>query len=387
MRYTSNLYSMTTTYRLLTFFPNHITTYGIGHAALSIADAMNGAKFESVLVTSSIDKKIRSKIIKKLIPSLFMRGVHKLCSQKIIFFLTEFFFIIQIRKNDIIYLWPGASIKLFNRIKKKGNVIIIENINCHQMVSKKILDIASKKMHLSDTHVITEESIQEEVEKLNLCNYVYSPSPSVTKSLLVCGVGENKILESSYGLHQYQQFNKTKKYPDKNNPIEVIFVGRVGLRKGVHLLLEYWQEANIDGTLKIVGNIEESIKGLITQYQQRNDIQFIDFIADIDVVYKNADVFILPSLEEGSPLVTYAALGAGLPCIVSPMGGEGVVRHNQDGYVIDPHDKPAWVSALKQLAESTELRHSMSVSALIHSDTLLWKNVGLKRAELLFEKL
>jgi glycosyltransferase involved in cell wall biosynthesis len=387
MKYTSDLYFMTTTYRLLTFFPNHITTYGIGHAALSIADAMNGAKFESVLITSSIDKKIRSKIIKKLIPFLIMRGVHKLFSKKVIHSLSEMFFITQIRTNDIIYLWPGASIKLFNRVKKKGNVIIVENINCHQMVSRNILEIESKKMHLSDTHIITEESIQEEVEKLNLCNYVYSPSPSVTKSLLVCGVDENKILESSYGLHQYQQFNKTKKYPDKNNPIEVIFVGRVGLRKGVHLLLEYWKEANIDGTLKIVGNIEESIKGLITQYQQRNDIQFIDFIADIDVVYKNADVFILPSLEEGSPLVTYAALGAGLPCIVSPMGGEGVVRHNQDGYVIDPHDKPAWVSALKQLAESTELRHSMSVSALIHSDTLLWKNVGLKRAELLFEKL
>lgn len=378
---------MTKKYRLLIFFPNHITTYGVGHAALSIVEAMCDEKFDCVLVTPSVDKNVGSKTINKLIPSFIMRGVYKLFSQKIIHSLTELFFLIQIRTDDVIYLWPGASMALFRKIKKRGNVIVIENINCHQETSKEILDYESKRVNLSNTHLITDGSIRDEVERLNYSSYIFSPSALVSQSLLESGVATEKILESSYGLHDYQQFNKSKRELSENKPIEVIFVGRVGMRKGVHLLLDYWQAANINGTLKIIGNVEESIRDLITPYQKCNDIQFIDFISDIEQAYKDADVFVLPSLEEGSPLVTYTALGAGLPCIVSPMGGVGVVRHNQDGFVIDPHDKSAWVSALKQLAESFELRQFQSLSARKYSDRFLWKNVGRKRAALLFEKL
>ena len=53
-------------YRLLTFFPNHITTYGVGHAALSIVEAMDGDEFKCVLVTPSVDSKVNSKILKTL---------------------------------------------------------------------------------------------------------------------------------------------------------------------------------------------------------------------------------------------------------------------------------------------------------------------------------
>lgn len=378
---------MTTKHRLLIFFPNHITTYGVGHAALSIVEAMGDEHFDCVLVAPSVDKKIKSRVINKLIPSLFMRAVFKLFSQKMIHSLTELFFLFQVRQGDIIYFWPGASMALFRKVKKKGNVIIIENINCHQETSKEILDDESKRTNLSNTHLITDGSIRDEAERLNYCRYIYSPSALVSQSLLDSGVATEKILESSYGLHEYQQFNKPIRELSENKPIEVIFVGRVGMRKGVHLLLEYWQAANINGVLKIIGNVEESIRDLITPYQKCNDIQFIDFISDIDQAYKNADIFVLPSLEEGSPLVTYTALGAGLPCIVSPMGGVGVVRHNQDGFVIDPHDKSAWVSALKQLAGSAELRQSQSLSARKYSNRFLWKNVGRERAALLFEKL
>lgn len=378
---------MTEKHRLLIFFPNNITTYGVGHAALSIAEAMDDEEFDCVVVTPSIDKNVKSIIINKLIPSFLMRGVYKLFSQKTIHSLTELFFLTQVRADDVIYLWPGASIDLFRKIKEKGNVVVIESINCHQKISKDILDDESRRVNLSNTHLITDGSIRDEMEMHAYSRYIFSPSTLVSKSLLDSGVETAKILESSYGLHEYQQFNKPIPVDSKNDPIEVIFVGRVGMRKGVHLLLEYWQAAKINGTLKIIGNIEESIRDLITPFKKYNDIQFIDFIPDIEQAYKDADVFVLPSLEEGSPLVTYAALGAGLPCIVSPMGGVGVVRHNQDGFVIEPHDKSAWVGALKQLARSTELRQSQSFSARNHSNRFLWKNIGRERAALLFEKL
>lgn len=373
--------------RLLAFHPNHLTTYGVGHAALSIIDGMSSDRLNCLLVVPSVDKGVQSKNIKKIFPALFMRFIYKMFSSNKMQTISEWLFFFQIKPDDIIYLWPGSSIDLFRRVKAKGNVIVIENINCHQKMSKKILDDESHRLDIHNTHIITEQNIKFESERLQLCDYVFSPSPLVTKSLLDNGVSFYKILESSYGLHKYQQLERSPALTSESKPLEVVFVGRVGLRKGVHLLLEYWREANISGTLKIVGNIEDSIKNLIESYKNIDNIEFISFVSDINDIYKNADIFVLPSLEEGSPLVTYLALGAGLPCIVSPMGGEGVVTNNQDGYIIEPNDKRSWINALQNLANSRSLRESFSIAARESSNSFLWEKVGQYRAELLLTKL
>jgi len=373
--------------RVLTFYPNHLTTYGVGHAALSIAEAMNCEGLESILVVPSVGNDIKSKYIKRITPAIFIKISYKLLSRSKIKALSEFLFLMQIRSSDIIYLWPGSSVALLHKIKRKGNIVVIENINCHQRISKQILGDEAKKMNVQNVHLITQVKIDNECEKLSLCDYVFSPSSLVTQSLLDADVAADKILESSYGLHQDQQVDQVINVQPSNKPLDVIFVGRVGVRKGVHLLLEYWREANINGVLKVIGNVEDSIQDLIEPYQSIENIQFINFVSDIEQVYKEADIFVLPSLEEGSPLVSYLALGAGLPCIVSPMGGEGVVSDNVNGFVIDAHDKSGWITALQTLANSPELRQKFSQAARESSDKFLWKRVGQQRATLLLDKL
>jgi len=261
----------------------------------------------------------------------------------------------------------------------------MENINCHQKISKNILDREAQRLGVVPAVSITPDRIINETAKLELCDFVFSPSPLVSQSLISTGVSRKKILETSYGLHKSQQLNT----PDRNTnrPITAIFVGRIGMRKGIHLLLDYWVSAKINGSLKIIGNIEEPIRDLIAPYQNVSNIEFISFIPNIETAYKEADIFVLPSLEEGSPLVTYLALGAGLPCIVSPMAGEGVITDGQEGFVIDPHDKTQWIQALQKLASSPALRHSQAKAAKKTSNTFLWKNVGRQRANLLLEQL
>ena len=58
----------------------------------------------------------------------------------------------------------------------------------------------------------------------------------------------------------------------------------------------------------------------------------IDFVADVRALYRTADVFVFPSLEEGGPQVTYEACGCGLPVITTPMGAAESARQNQEGF-------------------------------------------------------
>jgi len=374
-------------YRVLIFFSNMVNVYGIGHAALSIAEGMESEKLDSKLLAPSASQTVQSSVVCKLIPAFFLKIMYRLSLKKGIVWLAETLFLLKIKPNDIIYLWPGTSMALLRKINRKGNILIIENINCHQSISKKILDSEERVLNIKNTHLITQHSIDDESEKLDYCDFVFSPSPEVTKSLLAENISPDKILQTSYGLCKHQQVGISLIKSKGNKPLEVIFVGRVGMRKGIHLLLQYWVDAKINGILKIVGNVEESIKEIIEPYRKIKSIQFIDFISNIEEVYKTADIFVLPSLEEGSPLVTYLALGAGLPCIVSPMGGEGVVTHNHDGFVIDAHDQHGWVTALQSLANSVELRQKQSLAARKSSNEFLWKKVGQHRAELLMNKL
>jgi glycosyltransferase involved in cell wall biosynthesis len=65
--------------------------------------------------------------------------------------------------------------------------------------------------------------------------------------------------------------------------------------------------------------------------------------------YQWADVFVFPSLCEGSAMVTYEALAAGLPVITTPNAGS-VVRDGVDGFIVPIRDAEAIAAKLDLLA-------------------------------------
>ena len=77
-----------------------------------------------------------------------------------------------------------------------------------------------------------------------------------------------------------------------------------------------------------------------------------------------ADVFILPSYQEGLPMALLEAMAAGLPAIVTPVGGiPEVVRHEQEGLLVEPGDVPAIARAIRRLCEQPADRLAMGRAA------------------------
>ena len=75
-----------------------------------------------------------------------------------------------------------------------------------------------------------------------------------------------------------------------------------------------------------------------------------------------ADVFLLPSLCEGSATVTYEALAAGLPVVTTPNAGS-VVRDGVDGFLVSIRQHESIAERLHELAVRPELRTWMSTNA------------------------
>ena len=372
-------------YRLKFFYPNFFTNTLITYVLMSLAENMRSNFSEISVMGIASTKDIRTSFYKDAIPPFLKPVAYRLFDDDALMRFAEYRFKITTNKGDIVYLWPGSSVALFKALKKKGCIIVRENINTHTATAKKILDMEYTTLGIKDDYVNTDEIVDRELNYQKYANFVFSPSPIVTKSLQENGVTPESILESSYGLRKSEIFNDVVRSYENDDYVTTIFVGSICVRKGVHLLLDAWSKANIHGRLILVGSIDDNMKELVNNYLSEN-ILHMSYVDDLRAIYADADIFILPSLEEGSPLVTYLALGAGLPSIVSPMGGGGIIS-NTEGFVIEPHDQLAWVNAIKTLASNGKLRKSMGENALRKAKEYTWDKVGKKRAQLLEEKL
>lgn len=83
--------------------------------------------------------------------------------------------------------------------------------------------------------------------------------------------------------------------------------------------------------------------------------------------YVASDVFVLPSRNEGFPLVLLEAMAAGLPIVSTRVGAiEDMVRDGVDGYLVEAGDIEALADRLKRLVGDGALRQRMGSSAARH---------------------
>lgn len=282
--------------------------------------------------------------------------------------------------QHVAYMFPDASLDLLSNLKRRNIPIIREMINCHRGTAKRILDEEYRQIGADPRHAITEESVDWECSALELADYIFCPNRMVELSLIENGVPQSKLLEGSYGWDP-TRFAGKRKMLEPTDGVTVLFVGGVSVRKGAHLLLEYWARSEIKGRLVLAGEIEPTIAAQCAHLLARDDVVVLNYVKEVGSLYRSADFFVFPTLEEGGPQVTYEACGCGLPVITTPMGAGRIVNHDIEGFVLDPHDADGWIAALRALATDIERRRSMSAAALKSARSFQWPEVARRRRE------
>ena len=374
--------------KIKAFYPNYFFDVAITGAAYRIIRGMQSAEHDITLMGIASEKSFQEKFYTDAVPKWVKKIVLKFVSIKLLTKFAHCRFVRSLKSADYAYLWPGVNLSTYQAIKNKGYKIIHECVNTHEANSKSILDAAYAQLNLPAKHGMNAQSIDVELKKLALSDLIFSCSPLMTDLLIKIGISRHKILQTSYGLSESFIANssilqsQTKPFVNQSK-LTFIFVGSISVRKGAHLLLDYWVKANLDANLKLVGTIEPALKPLIAQYINQHNVTHIPFTDDLPSIYKQADIFILPSLEEGSPLVTYMAMGAGLPMLLTPMSAGGVVTNGVEGFVIEPYDAINWVNAMRKITEDTELRSQFAAAAKNKASNYIWDTVAKQRLKLL----
>jgi glycosyltransferase involved in cell wall biosynthesis len=102
--------------------------------------------------------------------------------------------------------------------------------------------------------------------------------------------------------------------------------------------------------------------------------------------YQWADVFLLPSICEGSATAIYEALAAGLPVICTENAGS-VVRDGIDGFIVPIRDSRAIADALLRLAKNPALRARMSSQAKERASEFTVERYGQRLMDVLAPRL
>jgi glycosyltransferase involved in cell wall biosynthesis len=84
---------------------------------------------------------------------------------------------------------------------------------------------------------------------------------------------------------------------------------------------------------------------------------FVGYQTDVAGYYRLFDAFVLPSVNEGTPVSAIEALASGTPVVATHVGGvPDVVRHGVDGFLVAPGDTEAAADRLAELARDPKLR-------------------------------
>ena len=155
------------------------------------------------------------------------------------------------------------------------------------------------------------------------------------------------------------------------NTINILFMGRIGIRKGTFDLLEAYLKvherfANVKLILGGDGDIEKA-RSFVIRHHLQNKVEIKGWLSGQDKIdaFRKANIYVLPSYNEGLPGSVLEAMAAGLPVISTPVGGipEAVID-NVNGIIVSPGDIESLSKALVKLCNDSSLRVKMGTKSL-----------------------
>lgn len=296
-------------------------------------------------------------------------------------------FLQDLRETDIAWIWPAAPLEVYETVAERNIPILMEGINTRIANARRILERVHAGEGLPppfDTSQGLPEADEERV--LALASYFFAPSPLVAEAVTAPDSSfRGQVLPTSYGAWVNDGFR-----PDRENRtglLKVLFMGSVCVRKNAHGLLRAWSRlAPRNAKLVLCGHVENHVSRLCATELSLPSVEVRGHVKDVRAAYAEADVFVMPSFEEGSPQVTFEAATFGLPLIVSPMGDGGISSQGREtAYPIDPHSVTSITDALETFLSDAALRAEYGDRSYSIAPEFDWNEVGRKRAKALNE--
>ncbi len=266
---------------------------------------------------------------------------------------------INFNKNfDIIHGQGPYSLEAATLAKRHGKKFVYEISGQMQATRKKQLKNVFKRYNLPlDTGInfLQKRRIQE----AKIADLIICPSLILKKELYKLGFNKKKIITYKHDSNFSKELIKIKRNKITKKFI-LMFVGEISIAKGVqHAIFVHKKliAAGINSELHLFGKLKHNF--LVDDLDKTN-IHFHGQVRKkiLKKFYSKSDLFIFPSYTEGSALVIYEAMAAGIPIITTKEAGS-IVKHKFNGYICKANDENQMFLLAKKIAKNKNLRIQM----------------------------
>lgn len=283
---------------------------------------------------------------------------------------------------DVVYGFDGACLELFEYAKNKGikcvlDQTIAERSLIHELLlqEEQLWSGWSKfpfQVYEGDLELVKRQKQEQQLADCIICG-----SSFVKESLIAEGVELSKIFVVPLGNLQDSQSIKRDELATsphhRDEGLRILFAGSVGLRKGIQYLLQALKQIKdqIPFSCKIVGSLDIKSE-IVSEFKDVGEFLGLVTRSQMKELYSWSNVFVLPSVCEGSAMVTYEALNSQLPIITTYNTGS-IIRDGVDGFIIPIRDSQIIASKLKllyknkiiQIANKSNIhyRHKINIDA------------------------
>lgn len=163
--------------------------------------------------------------------------------------------------------------------------------------------------------------------------------------------------------------------------VRILVVSRLTPRKGIRFLVQAM--ASLPKTAKLVvvggGGERSNLEGLAEKCGVADRVDFLGLVPhdELPDAYREADIFCLPSLNEGMSNTVLEAIASGLPIVATVTGGtEELVADGENGYFVKTGSAEDLSEKLGKLAVDRELRDRMGASSRVKAESMNWHAVA-----------
>jgi glycosyltransferase involved in cell wall biosynthesis len=252
---------------------------------------------------------------------------------------------------DVVHAFSGVSEELLLSLSERPVVKSLVRGSAHIRTQARLLEEESNRCgqemeHPSDWRIAREEREYE------LADMIFVLSSFARRSFETEGVSMEKVRSVSLG-SELKRFRASEDDIERRcrrivagEPLQVLTVGSFSFRKGALDLSEI--AAQLSGRMKfrMVGDVPSNAARL----KCTSNIEFIPRQPQLSLssFYRDADVFLFPTIEDGYAVVLSQAQAAGLPILATPnCAAPDILRNNDNGWILPIRNPAAFIAKLE----------------------------------------
>ncbi|MFA5422300.1 MAG: glycosyltransferase family 4 protein [Phycisphaerae bacterium] len=282
---------------------------------------------------------------------------------------------------DVVHCWPVGAQETLKTARRLGIKTAVERPNTHTGHAYRVVQQECSrlgvKLEKGHSHKQNERRLKRELQEYDLADLLLCPSRQVKDSFVKEGFGDEKLAIHQYGFDPGVFSEPLRDTRVKSDIFRVAFVGSGEPRKGLHYALDAWlgSKASNHGILYICGTILDGYREMLAEKLAHPSVRQLGRTGNVAEIMQKSHALILPSIEEGSALVTYEARACGAVLLVSDACGARCI-HMHDSLVHKVGDTKALTEHIDKLYSNRELFSRLQDNSLAGANELTWEKAG-----------